>query len=194
MDKKPQYNRPAFEEAFNAWKTLLTRRGLPTEMVWIFDENLCFEPAPAQPGGFRLGYQTAFTPPPPEAAPIAYDYFSEFEARLVFYRLGSSQGKSVCLLLCDAWFENKTEADGFVRQDDWLISFRPGTNEEVEQIKDPQRWKNRILRDRPLHDLDFCMTLRAVHETLAHGRVLSTYERSALKFLHLWRRVFRHAG
>jgi hypothetical protein len=31
--------------------------------------------------------------------------------------------------------------------------------------------------------LDFCMTLQAVHETLAHGRVLTPYEQYALKIL-----------
>ena len=49
-----------------------------------------------------------------------------------------------------------------------------------------QRWKQRILRDRPLHDLDFSMSLRSVHEILAHGRVLTAYEHYALKFLHGW--------
>jgi hypothetical protein len=33
------------------------------------------------------------------------------------------------------------------------------------------------------------MTLRAVHETLAHGRVLTAYEHYALRFLHAWRRM-----
>ena len=190
MENKPQYTRPNYQEALNAWKALLTERGLPMELLWVFDENLCFESAPASAGGFRLGFQTAFTPPPSEAERLAYEYFSEFDAPLVFYRLGSSRGKSVCVLLCDEWFRTKAESDGFVRRDEWLISFRPGGQGEVEEIKDEGRWKSRILRHRPLHDLDFCMTLRAVHETLAHGRVLSTYEHSALKFLHLWRRIF----
>jgi len=192
METKPTYSRPTFDEALKAWKNLLTERGFPAEFVWVFDETLCFEPAPGQPGGFQLGFQTAFTPPPPDAAAIAYEYFAEFDAQLVFYRLGSSQGKSVCVLLCDEWFENKIEAEGYFARDPWLISFRPGTNIEVQEIKDRERWSNRILRNRPLHDLDFCMTLRAVHETLAHGRVLTTYERSALKLLHLWHRVFHH--
>ncbi len=193
MENKTPYTRPPFDEAVAAWKTLLSQRGLPAESTWIFDENLCFEPDPKAPGGFRLGFQTAFTPPPPDAERIAYDYFSEIDARLVFYRIGSSGGKSVSLLLCDEWFETRGEADGFVRRDDWLMAFRPGVNEEVEEIKDPQRWKSRLVRNRPLHDLDFCMTLRAVHETLAHGRVLTSYEHYALRFLHLWRRIL-HPG
>jgi len=193
MDKHP-YTRPAFGEALKAWKALLSQRTLPAELVWIFDENLCFERDSASPGGFKLGFQVALTPPPPEAERIAYEYFSEFDAPLVLYRIGSCRGRSVCLVLCDAWFENKTEADGFVRRDEWRMAFRPGPTQELEEITEAERWSSRILRDRPLHDLDFCMTLRAVHESLAHGRVLSTYERSALRFLHLWRRIFRQPG
>jgi hypothetical protein len=194
MDNKPQYTRPAFEAALNAWKTLLTQRGYPAELLWVFDENLCFEKDSARSDGFRLGIQTALTPPPPDAEAIAYDHFAETDAPMVFYRIGSCRGKSVCLLLCDAWFENKRETDGFVRRDEWRISFFPGPSQELEQIADRQRWENRILRDRPLHALDFCMTLQAVHETLAHGRVLSPYERYTLKFLHLWRRLLGRPG
>ena len=75
-----------------------------------------------------------------------------------------------------------------MRRDEWLMSFRPGGNEEVAEVTDEERWKKRLLRDRPLHDLDFCMTLRSIHELMAHGRELSTYERYALRFLHAWRR------
>src|SRR5262249_13131082 len=122
-----------------------------------------------------------------EAEKIAYHHFSEFDAPLVWYRLGSHAGKSVCLLLCDQWFEAKSESEGFSKRPDWQMIFRPGAALELEQVKDKQRWDNRIVRDRPLHDLDFCMTLRAVHEMLAHGRVLTAYERYALKLLHVWR-------
>lgn len=192
MDNEPKFNRPPFNEALKAWKTLLSQRGFPADLLWIFNENLCFENAPASAGGFQLGFQTAFTPPPPDAEGIAYDYFSNFDAPLVFYRIGSCHGKSACLLLCDEWFEPKGETDGYVRRDEWGISFFPGASQEVEEIAAIERWKGRILRDRPLHALDFCMTLQAVHETLAHGRVLSTYERYGVKFLHLWRRLLGH--
>ncbi len=192
MANPTAYTRPAFEEALRAWKTCLSQRGLPSDVTWIFDENLCFETDPAKPGGFRLGFQTEFSPPPPEAGQIAYDYFSEFDAPLVFYRIGSSGGKSICLLLCDEWFAAKGEAEGFLRRDEWRIAFRPGTAEDIEQIADRGRWERRLLRQRPLHDLDFCMTLRAVHETLAHGRVLTSYEHYALRLLHLWKRVLGH--
>jgi hypothetical protein len=33
------------------------------------------------------------------------------------------------------------------------------------------------------------MSLRAVHEMLAHGRVLTSYEHYALKLLGAWRRL-----
>jgi hypothetical protein len=189
MEKKPKYVRPSFGQACNAWEMLLRQRGFPAEVKWIFDENLCFEHATAAPNSFRLGFQTKFTPPPTDAEDIAYGHFTEFDAPLVFYRLGSSRGKSICLLLCDDWFSSKTENEGFTRRDDWGILFRAGPQEELEEITDEQRWKSRIVRDRPLHDLDFSMSLRAIHETLAHGRVLTSYERYALKLLHVWRRL-----
>jgi hypothetical protein len=184
---KPQH--PLFNDALSAWTGLLRQRGFPGECVWLFEENLCFEKDPASPAGCRIGYQTTFTPPPPDAERFAYDYFRDFNTRVVFYRLGSSKGKSLCLILCDAWFDSRREADGYVRRDEWLMSFRPGNNEEVPEILDQQRWKARSLRDRPLHDLDFCMTLRSMHELLAHGRVLTSYEHYALRFLHVWRRL-----
>jgi hypothetical protein len=190
MEEKPSIERPSLEEALAAWAALLKARGLSTDLVWVFDENLCFERDPDSPGGFRLGFQTVFTPPPPNALQIAYDHFCEFDSRLVFYRIGESGGKSVCLVLCDDWFEKKGQAEGYVRHDNWGLSFRPGGAEKVEEIRNEERWEARTLRDRPLHDLDFCMPLRTVHEILAHGRALSTYERYALRFLHLWRRVF----
>ncbi len=185
-------DRPSFDEALTSWKGLLRLEGFPEQLTWIFDENLCFEKDTSTAAGFRLGYQHALTPPPRDAERIAYDHFCEFDAPIVFYRVGSSQGKSVCLLLADKWFDTKTEADGFSKRGDWRILFRPGPLVEVEEIKDRTRWENRIIRDRPLHDLDFCMTLQAVHETLAHGRILTAYDRYALRFLHAWRRVLGH--
>jgi hypothetical protein len=191
MASTPSYARPSFDEAVKAWQSRLGLLGLPTSLLWVFDENLCFERRPGDPSDFRLGYQVDFTPPPADAERVAYDYFSEFGAPLVFYRIGSSKSKSVCLLLCDKWFETKTEAEGYARRDDWRMWFRAGPQEEVEEIKDQERWRRRILRDRPLHDLDFCMTLQGVHETLAHGRVLTAYERYGLKLLHGWRKFLR---
>ncbi|MBC8097131.1 MAG: hypothetical protein H7Y43_15095 [Akkermansiaceae bacterium] len=190
MSKLPQFSRPTFETALSAWSKLLAENHYPTELVWIFDENLIFEQN-AQ-GKSHLSFQTHLTPPPPEADRVAYNYFCEFEARIVFYRLGSTQGKSVCLMLCDSWFESKGEAEGFSRHDEWLMSFYPGAKTELEEIADEQRWKKRIVRNRPLHDLDFSMTLRGVHEILAHGRVLTSYEHYALRLLHGWGRLLGH--
>jgi hypothetical protein len=193
MTKPPKFTRPTFAEALNAWRSTLAQRGLPVDLIWVFDENLCFEKDAAGDKQFKLGFQTRLTPPPCDAEQIAFGHFCEFDARIVFYRIGSCRGKSVCVLLCDQWFETKGETQGFIPRDDWLVSFRPGGAEEVEEITDEQRWKQRILRDRPLHDLDFCMTLRSIHETLAHGRVLTTYERYALKMFHAWRRLVSQA-
>jgi len=190
MAKSHTYTRPTFAEASQAWKALLQQRSLPSDLVWVFDENLCFEKDPTTAAGFRLAYQREITPPPADAEQVAYKYFAEFEAPVVFYRLGSAKGKSVCLLLCDPWFENERPSQEFIRRDEWQIQFRPGGPETIEEISDESRWKNRILRGRPLQPLDFCMTLRGVHEILAHGRVLTSYEHYALSLMHVWRRLF----
>ncbi|HET7624307.1 MAG TPA: hypothetical protein VFM25_03505 [Verrucomicrobiae bacterium] len=189
----PPFIRPTFDEAMNAWKSILGERGFSTDLLWIFDENLCLEEDRSGKKEFSLGFQTQFTPPPPNADRVAFDYFRDFEARIIFYRIGSARGKSVCVMLCDEWFETKREAEGFIRRDDWLISFYPGTDSELEEITDERRWENRIIRNRPLHDLDFSMTLRAIHEILAHGRVLTSYEHYALKLLHTWSRFIGHS-
>ncbi len=190
MPNLPPFSRPTFESALSAWKKLLSERQFSTDLVWIFDENLIFEKDAA--GQTRLGFQTRLTPPPAEAERVAFNHFCDFEARIVFYRLGSARGKSICLMLCDSWFESKTEAEGFLRRDEWLMSFYPGTKLELEEITDESRWKQRVLRNRPLHDLDFSMTLRGIHEILAHGRVLTSYEHYALRFLHSWGRLLGH--
>lgn len=187
METQPDFTRPPFPEGLKAWKQFLADKGFPSDVIWLFDENLCFEKDASSPGGFRVGFQTAFTPVPPDAEQIAYDHFLEYDAPLVWYRLGSSKGRSICLLLCDPWFQSKTEADGFSPRARWHMFFRPGAAQELEEIENKSRWENRSLRDRPIQDLNFCMTLRAVHETLAHGRVLTAYERYALKLLHVWR-------
>ncbi len=187
MPNLPQFARPTFEAALETWRQVLRARGLPTDLIWIFDENLIFEKDAA--GRSQLVFQTEVTPPPPEAERIAFSYFSDFEARLVFYRVGSSNGKSVCLMLCDPWFEGRGEAEGFVRKDDWLMAFYPGQPGELAETNEAARWENRILKDRPLHDLDFSMSLRAVHEILAHGRVLTSYEHYALRLLHGWSKL-----
>lgn len=194
MENTPPFTRPPFLEALEAWKALLRQRALPQELVWVFDENLCFEREPQAPQGFRLGFQSLFSPPPADAEQIAYYYFADFQVPLVWYRLGSAGGKSVCLLLCDRWFEGRRESREFVPRLDWGMLFRPGGAEEIEEIRDRARWENRLLRDRPLHDLDFCMSLQAVRELIAHGRVLSSYERYALKVLGLFHRSRRPGG
>jgi hypothetical protein len=189
MATVPKFTRPTFDECVAAWKSALSQRGLPDELLWIFDENLCFEPDPRAPDRFKLGFQTRFTPPPPGAEQIAFEHFSEFGVPIVFYRLGSWNEQSVCLLLCDEWFRSKTETDGYLPRQNWLMSFRPGGSEPIEEITSPERRRQRIVRNRPVHDLDFCMTLRAIHEILAHGRVLTSYEHYALRFLHALRRL-----
>lgn len=184
MPTLPQFVRPTFEQALTEWKTLLSERGFSTELTWIFDENLIFEKD--ERGQNHLSFQSQLTPPPADSERVAFNYFCDFEARIVFYRLGSARGKSVCLMLCDTWFEAKQPDSDFVRRDDWLISFHAGDATELEEVVDQNRWQQRLIRNRPLHDLDFSMTLRAVHEILAHGRVLTPYEHFALRLLHGW--------
>ena len=85
-------------------------------------------------------------------------------ARIVFYRLGVCRGQSVCILLCDSWFDGKGESEGFLRRDDWHMSFHPGRDDEIEEITDLSRWLRRVRRGRSFHDLDFCMTLATIEE------------------------------
>lgn len=186
---RPNIARPELNEAMKAWKDCLSRHNLPAEPLWIFAENLCIERSPAVPGSLRVGFQTKFTPPDDDALDIAYDHFCETNARIVFYRLGSVRNKSVCILLCDTWFEEKTTLDGFEQRDDWKISFRPGHNGDIEEITDLTRWVRRVKHDRAFHDFDFGMTLEMVDEIKIHGRPLLPYERMAQKMLGRLRRM-----
>jgi hypothetical protein len=189
METTRRYQRPPFEDALTTWQALLTKRGLSTDLVWILEENLCFEKAPGTPARVKLGFQTQFTAYPPDASKFTYHHFAELDARLVFYRLGANAGRSICILLCDAWFEPKNESDGYVRRDDWLVSFYPGAREEIEEVNDAKRWHERVVRGRPLSAVDFCMTLAALRELKAHGRVLNPDERFGLKILYSLRRT-----
>jgi hypothetical protein len=189
MENTCRYQRPPFEDALAAWKGLLARQGFSTDIVWILEENLCFEKDVGTPAGVKLGFQTRFAANPPDAAKAIYHHFAEMDARLVFYRLGANASRSVCMLLCDTWFEPKGEADGYVRLDDWLVSFFPGANEELEEIKDEKRWQERVVRGRPLSAVDFCMTQAALRELKAHGRVLTPDERFGLKILRSMHRA-----
>lgn len=183
-----KYQRPPFETALAEWRKILGDAGLETECEWILDENLVFEKDTAASTGVRLSYQTQFTQRPADLAQATYDFFSDYESRLVFYRLGSSRGKSVCLLLSDSVFETRNAEQGFLRRDDWLISFYPGEKETIEEITDGQRWKNRIVNGRPLADVDFCLPLAVLRELEIHGRPLSPGERFGMKIFDAWQR------
>jgi hypothetical protein len=187
--KTPAFNRPPLHEALVAWRNCLARYDLPSVPAWIFAENLCIERSPTVPGSLRFGFQTKFTPPDDDALEIAYDAFCETGERIVFYRLGSVPGKSICILLCDAWFEEKNTVDGFERRDDWGISFRPGHAGEIEEIRELTRWVRRVPHDRAFHDFDFGMSLATIDEIKLHGRPLLPYERMAQKMLNRLRRV-----
>jgi len=190
MEQPVNFRRPALSEALEAWEKILHERRFPTEMLWIFQENLCVEHSRAAQGGFLFGFQTQFTPPPDDALDIAYDHFAETDSRIVFYRLGECMRKSVCILLCDPWFEDKNMGEGFWRRDDWKISFHPGLDGRIEEITDLARWLRRVKRDRAFHDLDFCMALETIDEIKIHGRPLAPYERFASSMLNRLRRIF----
>jgi hypothetical protein len=186
-------NRPTLLEALVAWKKMLADRGYSPELLWIFEENLCFEKAPEAPGGFHPGFQIRFTPVPDDALDIAFDHFCETDTRIVFYRLGESRNRSVCILLGDAWFDGKGEGAGYAGRDEWRMSFHPGRKEQIEEVTDMGRWMRRIKRERPLHDFDFCMALASIDEIKMHGRVLAPYERFAESIVGKLRRIFAHA-
>jgi hypothetical protein len=191
MKSDAQFKRPSLEEAVKDWKKLLTERGFATDIVWIFAENLCVEKSRTEPGGFHFGFQTRFTPPSADALDIAFDHFGETDAPIVFYRLGGRPGKSVCMLLCDSWFENRRADDGFLRRDEWRVLFYPGQKDEIEEVTDLTRWLHRVKRGRAFHDLDFGMTLEAVDEIKIYGRALAPYERFAAVMLNRLRRFLR---
>jgi len=46
MTKPTRYQRPPFEDALAAWKELLKENDFSTDILWILDENLCFEKDP----------------------------------------------------------------------------------------------------------------------------------------------------
>jgi hypothetical protein len=184
-----RYQRPAFEDALSAWQQMLKDKRFSTDILWILEENLCFENDPSAAAQVRLGFQTLFSPLPVDSAKTTYHHFAEVDARLAFYRLGENQGRSVCIQLCDPWFEPKDEKEGYIRRDEWLISFYPGSNEQIEEIVDEKRWHERVIRGRPLSAVDFCMTLAALRELKAHGRVLSPDERFGLKILRSMQRA-----
>ena len=188
MNSVAQFKRPPLPEALQAWKQLLAERGFATELTWVFAENLCVEKSRTEPGGFRFGFQTRFTPPPADALDIAFDHFSETNAPMVFYRLGARPGRSVCMLLCDSWFAGRSEADGFLRRDEWGLLLHPGQQDEVEEVTDLARWLHRVKRNRAFHDLDFGMTLEAIDEMKLYGRTLAPYERLAAVMLNRLRR------
>ena len=194
MPETQNYQRPPFAIALEEWRKALVAGGQSADCEWILDENLVFEKDAQAPTGLRLSFQTQFTARPADLASVTYDFFTDYEARLVFYRLGTCRGKSICLLLCDPVFETRTEQDGFQRRDDWLISFYVGGGENLEEITDVQRWKNRLVSGRPLSDVDFCMPLAILREIEVHGRALSPNERFGVRMVDAWQRWRRSDG
>jgi len=186
---KTTFTRPPLAEALAAWQQCLVENDLPPQTLWIYSENLCIERSKAIPGSYHFGFQTRFTPPDEDALEITYQVFSALPSRLVFYRIGSCPRGSVCILLCDSWFEARPACDGFERIDEWGISFHPGHAGDIEEINDLSRWVGRVKKGRPFHDFDFAMTLETIAEIKAYGRQLQPYERFAQKLIDRLRRI-----
>ncbi|HEY5297764.1 MAG TPA: hypothetical protein VIK59_07550 [Verrucomicrobiae bacterium] len=187
-------NRPTLTGALDIWNQLLVEHDFSTDCLWIFQENLCVEKSRAEQGGFLFGFQTKFTPPPDDALEIAFDQFSETHSRIVFYRLGDCLGKSIGILLCDSWFDGKGEAEGYLRRDEWNMSFHTGLDDKIEEVTDLSRWLRRVKRDRSFHDLDFCMSLATIDEIKIYGRPLVPYERFADTMINRLRRFLGQAA
>lgn len=187
--KTPPALYPSLREALAVWQECLARHQLPVESRWIFAENICIERSRPHPGSLHVGFQTQFTQPDDDSLNLAYDHFHETNARIVFYRLGSAGGKSVCLLLCDEWFEEKSASEGYERRDPWKISFRPGHAGDIEEITDLPRWVRRVRHDRAFHDFDFSMSLATLDEIRFHGEPLHPYQRMAQGMMRRLRRV-----
>ena len=128
---------------------------------------------PDVPGGIHIGFQTRFSPVPRRRSTSPTNIFASPIHASFFIGSARTRAARVCILLGDPWFNDKTESDGFVLRNDWGIAFHPGQKIEIEEITDMRRWIRRIRRERPLHDVDFCMTLAAVDELQIHGRVLT---------------------
>ena len=186
MSDIKNFERPFFFDALKEWRHILIEHGLPEEILWILDENLCFERDEASPTGLHLAFQTRFSPPPDDVAERTYAFFSDFDARMVFYCLGQSEGRAVCMILCDPVFETRGPDKGFLRRDDWLLSFYPGSGNTIHEITEQKRWNARMLRGRPLVDVDFCMPHQVLRELDAHGRPLLPQERIGIKLLDTW--------
>ena len=73
-----KFNRPALTEALDAWQTTARRARVADGAASGFLPKTSASNIRAPtPGGFRLGFQTRFTPPADDALEIAYDQFCE---------------------------------------------------------------------------------------------------------------------
>ena len=161
---------------------MLAERGIARRTRSGFSRKTCASNARAPThGSFRFGFQTKFTPPPEDALEIAYDHFFETDARIVFYRLGAVPGKSVCILLVrPTGLRKKIRRDGYVRRDEWKISFYPGHAGDIEEVTDLTRWVRRVQPRPRVSRFGFLHGARNHRRNAKlHGRPLLPYERFA---------------
>jgi hypothetical protein len=194
MNTVAHLSRPTLSAALETWKKTLAERGHATNVIWIFEENLCIERSRLDKGGFHFGFQTKFSAIPDDALEIAYDQFCLTDAPIVFYRLGGVPRHSICMLLCDPWFEGRGESEGFIPHDESRLSFHPGQDDHIEEVTDLTRWLRRVRRDRNLHPLDFGMSLATIDEIILYGRPLMPYERFTSRMVGRLRQILRPAA
>ena len=181
--------RPTLSEAIEEWTKALDQKGHSTDLVWIFEENLCIEDSKLEKGGFHFGFQTKFSQIPSDALEITYDQFCSTKAPIIFYRLGSHEDRSICLLLCDDSFESQVENEDFTAKGVWNIFFYPGDENDLEEITDLTRWIHRVRRGRGRHMMDYCMSLESIDEILIYGRQLMPHERFTSRMVERLRRI-----
>ena len=168
---------PPFDEALSAWTSFLAEQGLPTELSWVFDENVVRVPVEGTLY-FTPSFQVELDAPQPEYARIAYEYFAATPWPVVFRAVGTSASKCLCMILCDDWFEGDDEDLGVRYRKPWHMYFDAGSGEEVGEVRDRGAWRRLKARTQALSDLDFGMTLQAVRELQQHGRILPPWQRA----------------
>ena len=177
MDEQPDVTRPSFDEAVRAWTSFLSEQGLPTELLWVFDENVVRIPVEGTLH-FTPSFQVELDAPRPEYARIAYEYFVDSQWPMVFRAVGTNASKSLCMILCDDWFEGDDEDLGVSYRKPRHMYFDAGSGEGVAEVRDRGAWRRLKARTQALSNLDFGMTLQAVRELEQHGRILPPWQRA----------------
>ena len=128
MESDTKFTRPTLTEALDAWQQLLAERGFATNLAWIFEENLCIETAARRARAVSASVSRPNSRRRPMTRWTSRSTIFPRPARGWFFTgSAKSPGKSVCILLCDPWFEDKGDADGYCppRRMENVLSSRP---------------------------------------------------------------------